>query len=69
MRRYESPFDRGYADFYYYRGYSPHYYAEINYKSKRIEFNDMTVKQIEDYRAGWEDARINGEQKEWSDDV
>lgn len=65
MHRHGGPFDRGSADFYYGREFRPHYYMEKSYQSARIDMYAMTAEQIQEYKAGWDDARVNGEQKDW----
>lgn len=65
MHRHGSPFDRGHADFYYGREFEPHFYSGDTYQSTRIQIHDMTVEQIEQYKAGWENARLNGDEKDW----
>lgn len=44
-----SPFDRGGADAWYRRPYQPHYYRD----GQLIPWADMTVEEVEAYRAGW----------------
>ena len=56
MPRAGSPEDRGSADRYYYRRYSPHYYEYPFGKgeSPRIEEDRMTPEQIALYKKGWD---------------
>ena len=63
--RHGGPFDRGGADFWYNRGYDPHYYEGGTYTSKRIEKDDMTPEELAAYRAGYEEASQQGDQKDW----
>lgn len=61
-RRHGGPYDRGSADAYYRRKFSPHYYTGDTYSSTRIEKENMTEAEIEAYKKGF------GEQddfKEW----
>jgi len=69
MPRAGSPQDRGSADRYYYRRYSPHYY-EYPFgegESPRIEEDRMTPEQIALYKKGWdnEDERKEFELQEF----
>ena len=63
--RHGGPFERGGADFWYNRGYDPHYYEGGTYTSKRIEKDDMTPEELAAYRAGYEEASQQGDQKDW----
>ena len=63
--RHGGPFDRGGTDFWYNRGYDPHYYEGGTYTSKRIEKEDMTPEELAAYRAGYEEASQQGDQKDW----
>lgn len=40
--RHGGPFDRGGADFWYGRGFNPHYYKGATYSTDRVELADMT---------------------------
>lgn len=51
--RHGGPFDRGSADSYYGRRYSPHYYTGSTYQSTRLEQVDMSEKEIAAYAAGY----------------
>ena len=53
IARHGGPYDRGSADYYYNRSYDPHYYEGSTYMSKRIEAEDMTKEQIDEYFKGW----------------
>ena len=64
-KRHGGPFDRGGADYWYNRGYEPHYYEGGTYTSKRIEKDDMTPEELAAYRAGYEEASQQGDQKDW----
>ena len=48
-------YDRGSADRYYGRPYTPHYYVGGTGLSERIEKEDMTDEQIAAYTAGWDE--------------
>ena len=63
--RHGGPYDRGSADSYYRRGYTPHYYVGKSYMSDRVEQEDMTKEEIEAYRAGYDDNQREGNFKEW----
>jgi hypothetical protein len=41
-KRHGGPFDRGGADFWYGRGFDPHYYKGATYSTDRVELADMT---------------------------
>jgi hypothetical protein len=63
--RHGGPFDRGSADSYYNRGISPHYYVGGTATSDKIEKGQMTIKEIEDYLAGYEFNEKFGDKKDW----
>jgi len=63
--RHGGPYDRGGADYYYWRGYEPHYYTGKTYQSDRVEKENMTPEEIEAYTAGYEYAAKFGDRKEW----
>ena len=63
--RHGGPFDRGGADFWYRRGYEPHYYKGADFPSERVEKDQMTGEELAAYRAGYELAEADGEQKDW----
>lgn len=63
--RHGGPFDRGGADYYYWRGYEPHYYTNKTYQSDRVEKENMTPEEIEAYKAGYDYAAKFGDRKEW----
>jgi hypothetical protein len=65
--RHGGPFDRGGADFWYGRGYTPHYYKGGSYTSDRVEKANMTKAEIAAYRAGYKQAEERGDQKDWGD--
>ena len=49
-----SPQDRGSADAYYGRSYSPHYYVGASMQSERVEKDLMTIGEIEAYKYGYD---------------
>jgi len=51
--RHGGPYDRGSADKYYKRQASPHYFTGATHQSKRIEEEDMTLRQVADYNWGY----------------
>jgi hypothetical protein len=60
--RHGGPYDRGAADRYYERPYSPHYFVGETYSSKKINESEMTQKEIDEYRRGWDNEV---DRKEW----
>jgi hypothetical protein len=63
--RHGGPFDRGSADSYYGRPISPHYYVGGTATSEMVEKGKMTVKEIEDYLAGYDWNEKFGDKKSW----
>jgi hypothetical protein len=63
--RHGGPFDRGGADYWYHRGWEPHYYKGRTYTSERVGKADMTAEEIAAYDAGYEAAKAAGGQKDW----
>ncbi len=63
--RHGGPFDRGGADFWYNRGFDPHYYTGNTYTSDRVEKTDMRAEELAAYRAGYEEAEAQGDQKDY----
>ena len=63
--RHGGPFDRGGADSWYRRPPSPHYYVGATYASERIDEDEMSLDEISDYWAGYEDNESQGTFKEW----
>jgi hypothetical protein len=49
-----SPFDRGAADSYYRRGKNPHFYRGKTRDSELVEMADMTLEEVGEYVAGFE---------------
>lgn len=64
-QRHGGPYDRGSADSYYGRNYSPHYYVGNTYSSPIVEECDMTPEEIAAYRQGYLDNEEEGYSKEW----
>ena len=54
--------DRGSADAYYGRPYDPHMWPQGSYKGIRVEKDEMTVDQIEDYRYAYDNEDYR---KDW----
>ena len=64
-KRHGGPYDRGGADFYYSRIPATHYYVSGTYVSERIEEENMSPKEIEDYLFGYDEAARFGDSKVW----
>lgn len=62
--RHGGAYDRGGADAWYGRPREPHYYVGATYASTRIDTQDMSMEEIEDYMAGYDDTPFG--QKDWS---
>jgi len=63
--RHGGPWDRGSADSYYRRGFTPHYYTGATGFGKKIEREDMTPEEIAAYTAGYDDNNDDGDFKDW----
>lgn len=63
--RHGGPYDRGGADFYYGRGFDPHYFTGGTYTSDRVKRDDMTAAELAAYSAGYEAAELAGDTKEY----
>lgn len=63
--RHGGPWDRGSADSYYDRGYSPHYFKGDTYNSPRVDLADMTAEEITAYTAGYNNNEQLGDKKDW----
>lgn len=63
--RHGGAYDRGQADSYYGREYSPHYFTGDSYNSVCIKLADMTAHEIVAYTAGYRDNQARGDKKEW----
>tara|TARA_R100001015_G_C4520409_1_gene89546 strand:+ start:435 stop:653 length:219 start_codon:yes stop_codon:yes gene_type:complete len=64
-RRHGGPFDRGSADYYYWRPFKPHYFVGDTYNSPEVCESDMTEEEIQEYKAGYEDAEAHGDRKDY----
>lgn len=65
MARHGSPEDRGRADAYYQRPYTPHYYEGATYNSRRIEAAEMTPDEVREYERGFAEQTASGDFKNW----
>lgn len=59
------PFDRGGADYYYWRAPVPHKWPEGSFRGERVEQKDMTPEEIKAYWAGYRQAEEWGDRKDW----
>lgn len=64
-QRHGSAYDRGGADAYYRRSFSPHYYEGDTYSSKRVEIVDRDSEEYKAYARGYQDAVYAGDFKDW----
>ena len=64
-QRHGGPYDRGTADSYYGRDYSPHYFVGDTHNSPCVNLEQMTVHEIVAYTAGYRDNEASGDKKEW----
>jgi hypothetical protein len=62
--RHGGAYDRGAADAYYGRPYTPHYFTGDTYSSLKIEKADMNAQQLAAYKQGYADNADN--RKEWN---
>lgn len=62
LPRHGSPQDRGSADAYYGRPWSPHYYVGASLQSEKIEQNEMTWGEITAYNYGYDNE---DDRKDW----
>jgi hypothetical protein len=60
MMRHGGPYDRGSADSYYKRGFSPHYFVGDTYSSEEIVCGNMTSEEIIEYSKGFKDNEASG---------
>ena len=60
-----SPFDRGAADSYYGRPAVPHWYPNGTYNEPRMSSEDMSLKQLRAYFAGYQYNEQFGDKKQW----
>lgn len=64
-KRHGGPWDRGSADSYYGRTFSPHYFVGDTHQSERISLVGMTAEEITAYTAGFNYNEQFGGKKEW----
>ncbi len=65
--RHGGPFDRGGADYWYGRDCDPPSYKCNTSPTDRVEKADMSLAEINAYKAGYITARNNGDQKDWGE--
>ena len=61
-----SPFDRGMADFWYYRQPEPHYWPEGTHHGVKVTEDQMSDVEIAAYNAGYAEAYDQGDQKDYT---
>ena len=54
--RHGGPYDRGSADCYCCRDWSPHYFKGATYRSEEVPMNKMTPEEITAYTKGYNDV-------------
>lgn len=64
--RHGGPFDRGSADAYYGRPFKPHYYTGRTCQSDVVHRDNMTLEERAAYKAGYEEAIEQGNEKDWT---
>ena len=57
-----SPYDRGTADYYYYRDRCPHYWPAGTYNGRKVTEIEMTKSQIAEYHLGYDEEL---DRKDW----
>lgn len=62
------PFDRGAADYYYWRKPVPHKWPDGTMHGTRVEAEDMTEAEIAAYWAGYAKGEEQGDRKDWGID-
>lgn len=65
-KRHGGPWDRGSADSYYNRRFSPHYFVGNSYSTEKVTWEKMTEEEIKAYKAGWDHNEEFGDKKDWS---
>jgi hypothetical protein len=65
LTRHGGPFDRGSADNYYWRPEDPHWWPEGTSYGIRVEKDEMSQDEIEEYYAGYEYNERYGGKKDW----
>lgn len=63
--RHGGPYDRGSCDSYYGRGFRPHYYIGASYSTRRVEREQMTQEEVDEYTAGYRDNEEYGDKKDY----
>jgi hypothetical protein len=63
--RHGGPFDRGSADSYYGRDFSPHYFTGGTYMSDEVALGEMTPDEIVEYTKGYNYNEQYGDKKDW----
>lgn len=61
-KRHGGPYDRGSADYYYWRAKKPHYFVAGTSTSQEVLEKDMTADEIEAYNAGYDQET---DRKQW----
>lgn len=64
-KRHGGPYDRGSADSYYRRGFTPHFYVGNTGSSARVELAGMTPDDIVAYAVGYRDNEASQNFKEY----
>lgn len=59
------PFDRGGADYYYWRPRDPHKWPEGTMHGERVGKDQLTPEEIAAYNAGYDQAEAAGDRKNW----
>jgi len=67
-RKHGSPYDRGGADSYYGRPYSPHHWPLGTYKGYVVPYADMSTAQVKEYYTGYNDNEELGHFKDWEEE-
>lgn len=62
-KRHGGPYDRGTADYYYWRPFRPHYFLDGSYTSPEV--TELTDDEVLDYTRGWNAAKELGDRKDW----
>lgn len=63
--RHGGPYDRGNADSYYRRPFTPHFYKGDTHNSDIVKLKDMCVKEIAEYTKGFNDNEASAMYKEY----
>jgi|TARA_R110001583_G_scaffold66927_2_gene191838 hypothetical protein len=64
-KRHGGAYDRGSADYYYRRPRQPHYFMGGTNTSPRVDEQNMTEDEVVAYHKGYDDAELNGDQKDY----